>query len=38
MRAASFIPMRPLEAKPWATREFAVIDGDGNLLTFFERT
>jgi catechol 2,3-dioxygenase-like lactoylglutathione lyase family enzyme len=27
----------PLEAKPWGAREFAVIDGDGNLLTFFER-
>jgi catechol 2,3-dioxygenase-like lactoylglutathione lyase family enzyme len=30
-------PNAPLEDKPWGTREFAVIDGDGNLLTFFER-
>ena len=30
-------PNAPLEAKPWGTREFAVVDGDGNLLTFFER-
>jgi catechol 2,3-dioxygenase-like lactoylglutathione lyase family enzyme len=30
-------PNAPLEAKPWGAREFAVIDGDGNLLTFFER-
>ena len=27
----------PLEAKPWGAREFAVLDLDGNLLTFFER-
>jgi uncharacterized glyoxalase superfamily protein PhnB len=30
-------PNAPLEEKPWGMREFAVIDGDGNLLTFFER-
>ena len=30
-------PNAPLEGKPWGTREFAVVDGDGNLLTFFER-
>jgi catechol 2,3-dioxygenase-like lactoylglutathione lyase family enzyme len=30
-------PNAPLEAKPWGAREFAVLDGDGNLLTFFER-
>jgi catechol 2,3-dioxygenase-like lactoylglutathione lyase family enzyme len=30
-------PNAPLEEKPWGAREFAVIDGDGNLLTFFER-
>lgn len=30
-------PNAPLEDKPWGTREFAVIDGDGNLLTFFSR-
>lgn len=29
-------PNGPLERKPWGTREFAVRDGDGNLLTFFE--
>ena len=30
-------PNAPLEEKPWGAREFAVRDGDGNLLTFFER-
>jgi catechol 2,3-dioxygenase-like lactoylglutathione lyase family enzyme len=30
-------PKAPLEEKPWGAREFAVVDGDGNLLTFFER-
>jgi hypothetical protein len=30
-------PNAPLEDKPWGAREFAVTDGDGNLLTFFER-
>ena len=30
-------PNTPLEEKPWGLREFAVVDGDGNLLTFFER-
>jgi catechol 2,3-dioxygenase-like lactoylglutathione lyase family enzyme len=30
-------PNAGLEEKPWGAREFAVIDGDGNLLTFFER-
>jgi catechol 2,3-dioxygenase-like lactoylglutathione lyase family enzyme len=30
-------PNAPLEEKPWGAREFAVLDGDGNLLTFFER-
>jgi catechol 2,3-dioxygenase-like lactoylglutathione lyase family enzyme len=30
-------PNGPLEAKPWGAREFAVLDGDGNQLTFFER-
>jgi uncharacterized glyoxalase superfamily protein PhnB len=30
-------PNAPLQGKPWGLREFAVIDGDGNLLTFFER-
>ena len=27
----------PPEEKPWGAREFAVLDVDGNLLTFFER-
>ncbi len=30
-------PNAPLEEKPWGAREFAVVDADGNLLTFFER-
>ena len=29
-------PGAPLETKPWGTREFAVRDRDGNLVTFFE--
>ena len=29
-------PNAPLEDKPWGAREFAVIDVDGNLVTFFE--
>ena len=29
-------PNAPLEEKPWGAREFAVVDADGNLLTFFE--
>jgi catechol 2,3-dioxygenase-like lactoylglutathione lyase family enzyme len=29
-------PNAPLETKPWGSREFAVIDLDGNLVTFFE--
>lgn len=30
-------PRGQLEDKPWGTREFAVLDPDGNLITFFER-
>ena len=30
-------PNAPLGEQPWGTREFAVIDADNNLLTFFER-
>jgi catechol 2,3-dioxygenase-like lactoylglutathione lyase family enzyme len=30
-------PNAPLERKPWGLREFAVVDGDGNLITFFAR-
>lgn len=29
-------PKAPLAEKPWGTREFGMIDGNGNLLTFFE--
>jgi catechol 2,3-dioxygenase-like lactoylglutathione lyase family enzyme len=29
-------PNAPLEEKPWGFVEFAVVDGDGNLVTFFE--
>jgi len=31
-------PNAPLEAKPWGTREFAILDPDGNLVTFYENT
>jgi hypothetical protein len=31
------LPDQPLESKPWGARQFAILDGDGNLLTFFER-
>lgn len=27
-----------LADKPWGTREFGVVDPDGNLITFFERS
>lgn len=30
-------PNAPLEDKPWGAREFAILDVDGNLVTFFER-
>ena len=30
-------PNGPLEDKPWGTREFAILDPDNNLITFFER-
>ncbi len=30
-------PNAPLTEQPWGAREFAVLDIDGNLLTFFER-
>jgi catechol 2,3-dioxygenase-like lactoylglutathione lyase family enzyme len=26
----------PLQAKPWGTHEFGILDEDGNLITFFE--
>ncbi len=31
-------PNGALAGKPWGTREFAILDPDGNLLTFHERT
>ena len=31
-------PNAPLEAKPWGSKEFAILDPDGNLVTLFERT
>ena len=30
-------PNAPLGDQPWGTREFAVLDPDNNLITFFER-
>ena len=29
-------PNAPLAAKPWGSREFAIVDPDGNLVTFAE--
>ncbi len=29
-------PNAPLEAKPWGNNEFAILDPDGNLVTFYE--
>ncbi len=29
-------PNAPLASKPWGTKEFAILDPDGNLVTFFE--
>lgn len=29
-------PNALLQEKPWGTREFGVVDEDGNLITFFE--
>jgi len=31
-------PNAPLEEKPWGSREFAILDPDGNLVTFAEHT
>jgi catechol 2,3-dioxygenase-like lactoylglutathione lyase family enzyme len=31
-------PNAPLERKPWGTLEFAVLDPDGNLITFYEKS
>jgi catechol 2,3-dioxygenase-like lactoylglutathione lyase family enzyme len=30
-------PNAPLQDKPWGTREFAVLDENGNQITFFEQ-
>lgn len=29
-------PNMPLQSRPWGTREFAVLDCDGNLINFYE--
>ena len=29
-------PNAPLQTRPWGTREFGVLDPDGNLVTFHE--
>ena len=29
-------PMAPLDTKPWGAKEFAILDPDGNLVTFYE--
>ncbi len=29
-------PNARLETKPWGTKEFAILDPDGNLVTFYE--
>ena len=33
-----FHPRAPLHDEPWGTREFAVLDPDGNLIGLYERT
>ena len=39
MSAAGVVhPNGPLQEQPWGMKEFAVIDGDGNLIKFSERT
>lgn len=35
-RSSLVHPNAPLESKPWGSREFAILDPDGNLITFFE--
>ena len=35
--AGIFHPNAPLTDRPWGTREFGILDPDGNLITFFER-
>ncbi len=31
-------PNAPLKSKPWGTKEFAILDPDGNLVTFYEES
>jgi catechol 2,3-dioxygenase-like lactoylglutathione lyase family enzyme len=31
-------PNAPLDVKPWGSQEFAILDPDGNLVTFHENT
>ena len=31
-------PNAPFARKPWGTKEFAILDPDGNLVTFYEDT
>ena len=39
MRAAGVVhPNAPLREQPWGIKEFGVLDGDGNLIKFGERT
>ncbi len=39
MKASGVIhPNGPLTDQPWGLREFAVLDGDGNLIKFGQRT
>lgn len=39
MRASGVIhPNGPLTDQPWGLREFAVLDADGNMITFSQRT
>ena len=38
MTAAGVVhPNGSLQEQPWGMREFAVLDGDGNLIKFSER-
>ena len=39
MQAAGVVhPNGPLQEQPWGFKEFAILDGDGNLIKFGERT
>ena len=37
-RHAIVHPNAPLASKAWGTKEFAILDPDGNLVTFYENT